>query len=439
MTPKRRVRTIARILVAMTLMVTFLSGGASTVSADNRRKIVMFFDSSYPLELGAGITVLYNLSLIDALAVELPPPPLVGPDLALAYLQDLIDKGIVQGVYDDVLTFIDPICPTTAPPSAPESYRWGPQEIRVPAVDQQWPQIKGSAAVTVAVLDTGIAFHPELSGRTAPGYNALVGTGQPADGHGHGTYVAGIIAADKNQQAIIGVTGVESRIRVAAVKVLDDDGAGYVSGVIDGMRWVYDNDLPLVNMSFGFSFSNQHDNTPLMKAVQKLYEARVTMVAAAGNRCAAAPITDDGSGDSCGPAANCEDPLTTITYPAAYGAWVIAVGATNSRDQVTDYSLSGPQLAVVAPGGAPDRRAPDGGHILSTNKAGTYGRGDGTSQAAAHVTGAAALALQLDPGLSPAQVRYYLTKTAVKLPSYSRDQQGAGQIDVKSMTEELLR
>jgi hypothetical protein len=334
---------------------------------------------------------------------------------------------------------MDPICPTTAPPSAPESYRWGPQQIEVPAVDQEWSKIKGSAAVTVAVLDTGIAYHPELSGRTAPGYNAIVGTGPPADGHGHGTHMAGIIAANKNQQAIIGVTGVESRIKVAAVKVLDDDGAGYLSGVIDGMRWVYDNDLPLVNMSFGFSFSNQSDSTPLMKAVQKLYEAGVTMVAAAGNRCAAAPITDDGSGDSCGPAASCDDPLTTITYPGAYGSWVIAVGATDIRGQVTAYSLSGPQLAVVAPGGAPVKGTQDGGHILSTNKGGTYGRGDGTSQAAASVSGAAALALQLEPGLSPAQVRYYLTKTAVKLPSYSRDEQGAGQIDVKRMVEELLR
>jgi subtilisin family serine protease len=337
-----------------------------------------------------------------------------------------------------VLTFVDPICPITAlPPTSAENYRWGPQQIEVPAVDQQWSKIKGSAAVTVAVLDTGIASHSELNVRTAQGYNALAGTAKPADGHGHGTHIAGIIAADKNQQAIIGVAGVESRIKVAAVKVLDDGGTGYLSGVIDGMRWVYDNDFPLVNMSFGFSFSKQSDGTPLMKAVQKLYEAGMIMVAAAGNRCAAAPITEDGGGDECGPAANCNNPLTTVTYPAAYGAWVIAVGATDILNQVTAYSLSGPQLAVVAPGGAPVSGAPDNGKILSTNKGGIYGRGHGTSQAAAHVTGAVALVLQLEPDLSLAQLKNLLNITSVDLGD-KPDEQGAGRIDVKNMIEELL-
>jgi subtilisin family serine protease len=432
----RRVRTIACVLVALTLLVTLLGGSAFAASTDNRRKIVMFNNSSYPLVLGAGITVLYNLSLINALAVELPA---LGTDAALALLQDLINKGIVQQVSDDVLTFVDPICPITAlPPTSAENYRWGPQQIDVPAVDQQWSKIKGSAAVTVAVLDTGIASHSELNVRTAQGYNALAGTAKPDDGHGHGTHIAGIIAADKNQQAIIGVAGVESRIKVAAVKVLDDGGTGYLSGVIDGMRWVYDNDdILLVNMSFGFSFSNPSDGTPLMKAVQKLYEAGMIMVAAAGNRCAAAPITEDGGGDECGPAANCNNPLTTVTYPAAYGAWVIAVGATDILNQVTAYSLSGPQLAVVAPGGAPVSGAPDNGKILSTNKGGIYGRGHGTSQAAAHVTGAVALVLQLEPDLSLAQLKNLLNITSVDLGD-KPDEQGAGRIDVKNMIEELL-
>jgi hypothetical protein len=277
-----------------------------------------------------------------------------------------------------------------------------------------------------------------LSGRIAPGYNAITGTGPPADGHGHGTHMAGIILAAKDQLGMIGVAGVEPSIEVAAVKVLDDSGAGYLAGVIDGMRWVIDNNILLVNMSFGFSFSKQSDGTPLMKAVQKLYEAGVIMVASAGNSCPASTASEDGSGDSCGPAKTCNAPLTAVTSPAAYRAWVIAVGATTFDKKVAAYSLSGPQLAVVAPGGAPASKAPDNGQILSTNTGGVYGRGHGTSQAAACVTGAAALALQLQPGLTPDEVRNLLTQTAVKLPSYSSNQQGAGRIDVKNMIEELL-
>jgi Subtilase family len=127
----------------------------------------------------------------------------------------------------------------------------------------------------------------------------------------------------------------------------------------------------VVNMSFGFP----SDSSPLKQAIQSLYNKGVIMVAAAGNRCAAAPITEDGSGDFCGPVASCSAPLTAITYPAAYQSRVIAVGATDIHDQVTAYSLSGPQLEVVAPGGAPESGASDNGQILSTNIAAVINTG----------------------------------------------------------------
>jgi subtilisin len=279
--------------------------------------------------------------------------------------------------------------------------------------------------VTVAVLDTGIAFHPELSGRTAPGYNAIT-AGQPADGHDHGTHMAGIIVAAKDQQAMIGVAGVESSIKVAAVKVLDDMGAGYLSAVISGLQWVYNNDIPLVNMNFGLSFSNQSDGTPLTKAVQSLYAADVIMVASAGNRCAAGGGSEDGGGDDCGPAKTSDAPLTAVTSPADLQEKVIGVGAINKDGEIADYSLSGPQL-VWAPGGEPASRAPDSGQILSTNIGGGYRLGHGTGQAAAHVTGAVALALSLEPGLMSLEVRNLVTQTAV-----------AGRMDVKNMIEALL-
>src|ERR1700752_4290859 len=268
MTHVSRVRSMVCILVAVTLTVTLLAGSAFAASADKRRKIVMFYNpptqNVFNMLVGAEITMLYDLSLINAWAVQLPPLPPIGPDLALALLQGL--PG-VQQISDDVLTLIDPICPTTPPPSAKE-YRWGMQQIEVPMAHRQWPQPSETEAVTVAVLDTGIQSHLELSGRIAPGYNAITG-GQPTDGHGHGTHMAGIIAAAKNGVGVVGVAGVEPKIDIAAVKVLDDTGAAYLSVVINGLQWVYyNNDIRLVNMSFGFSFSKESDGTPLKQAIQ---------------------------------------------------------------------------------------------------------------------------------------------------------------------------
>jgi hypothetical protein len=106
-----RVRTMACVLVAITLMVTLLCGSAIAAIADNRRKIIMFNNPPDQDVIDdmvlTGITVLHDLSLINALAVQLPPPPLVGPDPALALLQILIDLGVVQEVIDDTVGTVD--------------------------------------------------------------------------------------------------------------------------------------------------------------------------------------------------------------------------------------------------------------------------------------------------------------------------------------------
>jgi subtilisin family serine protease len=120
-------------------------------------------------------------------------------------------------------------------------------------------------------------------------------------------------------------------------------------------------------------------------------------------------------------------------YPAAY-SWVIAVAATDSNNNIPGYSLSGPAVDMCAPGGAAGQAS---GKILSTNTGGGYGVGYGTSQAAAHVTGAAALALQQKLGQSFDDVRSLLQTTATVLPGYTQQQQGAGRIDAKKMIQQL--
>ena len=127
--------------------------------------------------------------------------------------------------------------------------------------------------------------------------------------------MAGIIAARANHEAIMGAA---PRASLVAVKVLDASGKGYLSGLINGLQWVYNNqkekDIRLVNMSLGFST----DSRPLKSAIQKLFDHGTIMVASAGNRCSDDPGQDEAGGDE-GDGLTCDAPqTTTVKYPAAY-------------------------------------------------------------------------------------------------------------------------
>jgi subtilisin len=279
--------------------------------------------------------------------------------------------------------------------------------------------------VTVAVLDTGVdRSHPELRDHITRGYNARPGESSYADQHGHGTHITGIIAAALNGEGIIGVA---PEVNIAAVKVLGPDGTGRTSEIIKGLEWVCDQGLRLVNLSLGFS----GENYALEQATQRFKEdCRGIMVAAAGNYCSDDPGQNEGA-DSEGE--GCEGSSNEVKSPARY-PWVIAVGATNIDGGITAYSLAGSPMrtaGVVAPGG--EER---GKRVLSTYLGGRLGEGSGTSQAAAHVTGAAALLLQQQPSLSFEQVLALLRRTARDL-GYSDADQGAGEIDVPLLLDEV--
>jgi subtilisin family serine protease len=449
---------MARVSVVVCALVSvILIGGVFTTSADDLRKIVSFYNPSDRLvyeviwSLGNGITTIklvHDLSLINALAIQLPT---LGTDQALAFLQDLVDGLVLERLDDDPVGMVDggshPVCiaPALLPPAS-QSYPWGVERIgaRVVHTDTKEPRWKGTG-VTVAVVDTGIyKLHSEL--RVDGGYNARAGANPSdyQDDNGHGTHMAGIIAAALKNN--VGVIGVAPEAKFLAVKVLDRYGAGYLSDLINGLQWIYNlnlnkpknEEIRLINMSVGFSNDSDpvfsDDRHALKRAIQALDQIGVIMVASAGNRCTQSPDQDEGGGDNCegGPALVCDPEQTAVKYPAAYSS-VLAVVATDIHNDITAYSLCGPEVDVAAPGGSKVTQK----RILSTNIGGGYGWGSGTSQAAAHVTGAVALALQKHPELTFADVKNHLKGTTVMDLDCPSTPQRAGLIDVKEMMDDV--
>ncbi|MGE5675550.1 MAG: S8 family peptidase [Mycobacterium leprae] len=268
----------------------------------------------------------------------------------------------------------------------PEGVQW----LRAPAA---WAYSRGSG-VGVAVLDTGIDLaHPDLSANIAGGINFVSPGRPPQDDHGHGTHVAGTIGALDNR---VGVVGVAPNCKLYAVKVLDATGGGMLSNVILGLQWAVTHQLPLANLSVGTT----EESEALARAVRGAAATGMTLVAAAGN------TGEPGS----------------VLYPARYPE-VIAVSAVGGDGKTASFSSVGPEVDLAAPGVA----------VLSTLPRRRYGRFSGTSMAAPHVTGSAALYLALHPGQDPRIVKRALLESAVPLAGLTPEEQGAGRVDALNM------
>ncbi|MBI4336875.1 MAG: S8 family peptidase [Chloroflexi bacterium] len=288
---------------------------------------------------------------------------------------------------------------------------WGVNQIDA---DLAWSTSKGTG-VKVAIIDTGISkSHPDLAPNIKGGTNfvAIRGRVDPSkwdDDNGHGSHVAGTVAAADND---IGVIGVASQASLYAVKVLDRNGSGSLSNVVDGIWWSINNNMQVINMSLGCNCPTGS----LEQAVNAAYAAGIVVVAAAGNS-----GTADGSGD-------------TVIYPAKYAS-VIAVAATNSSNTRPSWSSTGPAVELAAPGVS----------ILSTWKGTVYSTISGTSMASPHVAGSAALVLAApvlpqydlngDGQYSAAEVRAALQGSADDLGAAGRDNlYGYGLVDAQEAT-----
>ncbi|HEX2103092.1 MAG TPA: S8 family peptidase [Solirubrobacteraceae bacterium] len=253
-------------------------------------------------------------------------------------------------------------------------------------------------SATVAVIDSGVALgHPDLKGNLIPGGADFVdGDGVPADRNGHGTHVAGTIAATGNDET--GVTGVAWKAPLLPIRVLDAAGTGTLEDVIAGYTYAAEHGAKVVNLSLGGSEPSQAEYDVIREAADVLF------VAAAGNEGADVDATD--------------------SYPCAYDLPnVLCVAATGGSDELASFSnYGGTSVDIAAPGV----------DILSTyTGAAGYEWLNGTSMAAPHVAAAAALLIGQHPsGLTPWQVREMLLTSAHKAEGLAGKVATGGRLDV---------
>ncbi|MDQ0418628.1 thermitase [Croceifilum oryzae] len=252
------------------------------------------------------------------------------------------------------------------------------QKMQIP---EAWDITRGTNDTVVAVVDSGVqSDHPDLKGKVIAGYDFVQSDNDPSnDELGHGTHIAGTIAAQTNNN--IGVAGVAPNVKVLSVRVLDRNGYSYSEVIANGITYAVDHGAKVINLSIAMSIPAQ----VLEDAVNYAWDKGVVVVAGAGNSSTSEPY-----------------------YPAAYPN-SISVAATDSNDAKWSRSNYGTTVDVAAPGVGIMSTIP-----TSWNPEDPYTTKEGTSMATANVSGVAALLAS--KGLSNTQIRSALEESADKIP-----------------------
>lgn len=267
-------------------------------------------------------------------------------------------------------------------------------------MNQAWEVAKGNSGLTIAIVDTGADLkHPDLEPNLVQGFNLINPKQPPVDDNGHGTNVAGVIAAVGNNDR--GIAGMLWNARIMPIKALEADGSGGEVKLGEGIRYAVDHGAKIVVLSLGLNKYSDY----MSDIVRYAEERDVLLVAATGN---------EGN---------------RVKYPAAYPT-VLAVGGVSSGGEVDRKSNTGPEVDVVAPW-----------DVFTTGLGGTYEPKDGTSMAAPQVAAAAALLWSQHPQMKAYEIRQSIRQTAQDLGPKGWDPAtGYGLLRVdRLLTEPYLR
>ncbi|WP_248929386.1 S8 family serine peptidase [Paenibacillus hamazuiensis] len=267
----------------------------------------------------------------------------------------------------------------------------GPQPVRIAAaatdpliekqtylqsihIEEAWNQATGNNAMVIAMVDTGVDLsHKDLIPNLVDGVNLINPELPPQDDNGHGTNVAGVIAAVANNDR--GVAGILWKAKLMPIKALEGDGTGGEAKLGEGIKYAVDHGAKIVVLSLGLNKYSSY----MSEIVQYAEDHDVLLVAATGN---------EGN---------------RVKYPAAYPT-VLAVGGMSADKQAAERSNTGPEIDVVAPW-----------DVFTTAIGGDYGYQEGTSMAAPQVAAVAALAWAKYPWMKPYEIRSLIRQTAEDL------------------------
>ncbi|WP_156889886.1 S8 family peptidase [Planococcus lenghuensis] len=357
------------LLFVILLLVFFLSLPISpSAEMAGSEPVIISFEEKIDYELleELGAVIHEELTEISTVVATVPERPLVTAAATSADIH-IEEDQIVQ--------------------AAVQTSSWGLQKIGASHAAALGYTGKG---VKIAVLDSGInGSHPDL--KLAGGASFISGSDYFNDLLGHGTHVAGIIAALNND---IGTVGVVPDSSLYSVKVLSDTGRGSLSTVLSGLDWAIAQQVDLINLSL----TTESDSPGLKAALQKAYDAGILVVAASGN------------------SEQLDGTQVDVLYPARYSS-VIAVGSIGKDNSRSSFSYYGPSVEFAAPGEAV-RSTHTNPDTLTHND---YGSLSGTSVATPFVTGVFAQYIEAYPYLSNKQIREVVKRNALDIGPTGKD------------------
>jgi len=301
--------------------------------------------------------------------------PAVSAEMTATEANDLLSNDNVDYIEPDTEVQI----------SGEDFVPWNLEDVGVKPAHEEG--LKGDG-VKIAVLDTGVSEHPDI---TVAGSESFTGDSNLVDENGHGTAVIGVIAASENE---IGILGGAPAAEIYSLKVMDKSGVGKISSIINAIEWCKQNDIDVINMSFGTDTYSR----VLEEEINSAYESGILIVAAAGN--------------------NGKNTTDNVQYPAAYSS-VIAVSAVDKANKVADFSSRGDAVDLCAPGV----------EVYTTSLGKSYESVSGTSYAAPHVAAVAALLWGKDKNKSNDFIRLLMNESAQQVGD--KKEYGNGLVDVE--------